>query len=1010
MLYGNTIPNGFSFDDDYVTYNNDQVKKGFKGIPEILTSRYSLKENHTFGYRPVAKVTYAIEYQFFGENPHISHFINVLLYAVSGIVLYIFLSMVFSRFNPFILFITTLLFIAHPVHTEVVASLKNREEILSFLFGIISVITLIRFIKKRKPSDIIVSVISIILAIFSKLNAATFILIIPFALYFASSEVGLFTRLRELLRRTPKVSKMKKQGTVADPVVFKENRRENVKPLLRVHFKATINTIIRAVFVLSRFFINAVFRILKYLRKNIFILSGSLLFLMISLLTGVTVTWFMSSVAGIFFLTVSGQYTLKKIFSPRGFISVQALLSAALLAGIFGDKLHFVYSKIFALSFLFIALFLIIYFIIRNRNNGRILFYDFFSNKYLIAFHLIYINFGFISLIVIGKTDVSMYVAPLLLMLACFVLLAIITIIRRYSIKDALNENKWLIIGSVLFINNVNGTLAVENFMVREVLYLSSFLVTILIFHFRNGNLSLHFYQFITALQLSRSGFLRRFVDFFHVIQRSLLRIAEIIHKPLRRFFMLLKKLLSALPIPFIKVLNAVCKVHKSVHPTLRMLALLSVVFALVAYFTIKTPDRYLPPEKIKGAVTLLQNPLHVNQDKGSITATGFSVLFFYLKKIIFPHPLLFYYGYNMIPVTGWTNYTVIISLIIHIIIIALAIAGIRKKSPFALGILLYLFSISIFSNLIVPVNGIVAERFLYTASAGFVICLVYGVFRLFRADIDSPVFTFKKNIPAISILSIVFILYSYKTISRNSDWKDHISLYSADIGYLENSARANVIYAGTLYGKLFANLQPGNELTSGQMESADLIVKHYRQGLRIDSTFSNAWNNLGVVYTLIYKLPEKGIQCFEKALLNDSSDYETCFNLGYACYMNGDSTRAEKYYRKSISINIQYPKAFISLNDMLIRQKRFREATALNHELAAANANLDIPYINIGNICLLQSDTNGCISNWEHAFQLNPDNLGNCLNLAGIWRIKNEPDKSVYYTEQAGRIQSSTR
>ena len=38
-----------------------------------------------------------------------------------------------KNYHIFFPFLTVMLFLAHPLHTEVVASLKNREEILSFL-------------------------------------------------------------------------------------------------------------------------------------------------------------------------------------------------------------------------------------------------------------------------------------------------------------------------------------------------------------------------------------------------------------------------------------------------------------------------------------------------------------------------------------------------------------------------------------------------------------------------------------------------------------------------------------------------------------------------------------------------------------------------------------------------------------------------------------------------------------------------------------------------------------
>ncbi|MBK6275596.1 MAG: hypothetical protein IPF58_13260 [Saprospirales bacterium] len=91
ILYGNTIPNNYSLDDSFVITGNSNVQKGIAGIPSIVTNKYISNKNISIDYRPVVLISYAIEYQFFKTNPHVSHFINILLYALCLIVIYNFL-------------------------------------------------------------------------------------------------------------------------------------------------------------------------------------------------------------------------------------------------------------------------------------------------------------------------------------------------------------------------------------------------------------------------------------------------------------------------------------------------------------------------------------------------------------------------------------------------------------------------------------------------------------------------------------------------------------------------------------------------------------------------------------------------------------------------------------------------------------------------------------------------------------------------------------------------------
>ncbi|MEZ5054780.1 MAG: hypothetical protein R2807_08505 [Chitinophagales bacterium] len=139
VLYGNTIFNEYSLDDRLIVTENPYVQNGLAGIDDIFKSNYFQSKDVTLDKRPVTVSTFAIEYQFFGANPHVSHFINVLLYALLLIVLFQTLKRVFKldTLHYLLPFLATILYAVHPIHTEVVASLKNRDELLVMLFGLL---------------------------------------------------------------------------------------------------------------------------------------------------------------------------------------------------------------------------------------------------------------------------------------------------------------------------------------------------------------------------------------------------------------------------------------------------------------------------------------------------------------------------------------------------------------------------------------------------------------------------------------------------------------------------------------------------------------------------------------------------------------------------------------------------------------------------------------------------------------------------------------------------------
>lgn len=193
LLYGGSLQNGYNLDDDYVCENHELVQQGIKGIPEIFASRYNNSGGVMFGYRPVTIAIYAIEYQIFGESTAIGHFFNVIYYIIACIILFFFIRKLletkFSSTTLLISIVVTAIFMAHAIHSEVVLSLKNREEILCLIFCLSSALLALRYYDKRKIIDIIFSIILLGIGFLTKESAIVFLSIIPLAIIFFRTEI-----------------------------------------------------------------------------------------------------------------------------------------------------------------------------------------------------------------------------------------------------------------------------------------------------------------------------------------------------------------------------------------------------------------------------------------------------------------------------------------------------------------------------------------------------------------------------------------------------------------------------------------------------------------------------------------------------------------------------------------------------------------------------------------------------------------------------------------------------
>ena len=210
-LYANTIPYGFVLDDKLAITDNTFTKNGIKGIPDILghdmfVGFFGRKKNLVEGgrYRPLSMVMYAIEWEFFGADKtdkkkniidkkiaraaSVGHFINALFYGLTAIVLYIVLLQLFppekEKWYLSMAFIASCLWIAHPLHTEVVANIKSRDEIMGTLSGLTTLFLLLKYLNSRNIALLFLSCIVFFLGLSSKESAVIFLGVIPLTLLF----------------------------------------------------------------------------------------------------------------------------------------------------------------------------------------------------------------------------------------------------------------------------------------------------------------------------------------------------------------------------------------------------------------------------------------------------------------------------------------------------------------------------------------------------------------------------------------------------------------------------------------------------------------------------------------------------------------------------------------------------------------------------------------------------------------------------------------------------------
>jgi hypothetical protein len=188
VLYANTLFNGFALDDRAVITDNSLTHKGLEGIGELVTHDHFYGFNHavTGLYRPIPLASHAIEFEMAGLSPVTGHLVNLLLYIMACVALFYAMSKWFTQRNPLLPLLSVILFAVHPLHTEVVANIKGRDELFTLVFLSLSVICSFRYIQKSTWLHFALSLLFFALALFSKESAMTFLAVIPLSLWFFS--------------------------------------------------------------------------------------------------------------------------------------------------------------------------------------------------------------------------------------------------------------------------------------------------------------------------------------------------------------------------------------------------------------------------------------------------------------------------------------------------------------------------------------------------------------------------------------------------------------------------------------------------------------------------------------------------------------------------------------------------------------------------------------------------------------------------------------------------------
>ncbi len=414
---------------------------------------------------------------------------------------------------------------------------------------------------------------------------------------------------------------------------------------------------------------------------------------------------------------------------------------------------------------------------------------------------------------------------------------------------------------------------------------------------------------------------------------------------------------------------------------------------AAIVLFALFVPYLWLPDQHIP--LEFAENPLV--EDHGFLALIGTVIVTFgwAFKMLVFPYPLRFYYGYNMIETGAAGNGWLWVSLGIIIVLLLIAIKGFRKKDLLSFIILFFFFSFIGYSNLFMPMPGIVDERFLFVPSLAIAMLITWLLFAIFRADKGEL-----KRMIGVWILALFILLpYSGLTIIRNKDWKTEKSIFDHDLPLLKKSAYINNIFAA----KRLEPIANAMKQKASPFKFILPVIKEVEEftwkALDVDTTYIDAWVRLGYINAEFYGNQSlRRVESFEKSGKKDELQQEKLKVTEYF-------TKAQFYYDKALEYGPEDSASVYYLISEAAALQQLRDKQALDlleaikldpdnrkyqaklieaymyggrfpHALTAIEnyrrqfPDSDIPYVNLGGYYYFKGDTTRAIVNYKIAIE----------------------------------------
>jgi tetratricopeptide (TPR) repeat protein len=337
--------------------------------------------------------------------------------------------------------------------------------------------------------------------------------------------------------------------------------------------------------------------------------------------------------------------------------------------------------------------------------------------------------------------------------------------------------------------------------------------------------------------------------------------------------------------------------------------------------------------------------------------------IWFYLLKLLWPHPLIFIYPRWTIDPSRWFAWIPLVALFVVAIVLFLKRNTALRPVSFAFAyFVITLFPVLDFFDVYFFRYSFVSDHFQYLASIGPLALAGTGVVMAVE-----KVGTHRLATQTASTFGILLILGAV-TFHQSANYHDLITLYQVTLAQNPKCWMAEYNLGLALKNQ-------------GQLDEA---IAHYRRAVNIWPDYVEAHYNLGGAYIEKGNIDE-ALAEYRRAIEIRPDDADSHNNYGSALRRLNQFDQAENEYRRALSLHPQYLDARLNLGSLLLQRGRTAEAITNLETARRLQPNDAVTHVTLGLALMKNGQPGEAAAELNRALQLAPDEVSALNSLAWL-------------------------